>query len=192
MEKHPEIGMEDQTCIYSVTMTVMLKTRSLFSVLQEKLGLIFFNLLLFLSGLKRLEDFCPVSRVWRANVKAFWKEFWKWSIIYLVKLILSAIHICVTFSVMVAQWPNVPCVMFLRARPIVKCPWLPIKWNVYLSLSLAPFLCFLSLGFCHTMVGGGRFFRLLDWMKTVNCSQVLGLQAWVAIPGWERDLKTEK
>lgn len=69
-----------------------------------------------------MEDFCPVSRVWRANVKAFWKEFWKWSIIYLVKLILSAIHMCVTFSVMVTQWPNVPCVMFLRACPIIKCP----------------------------------------------------------------------
>lgn len=42
MEKLPEIGMEDQMCIYSITMTVMVKTRSLFSVLQEKPGLNFF------------------------------------------------------------------------------------------------------------------------------------------------------
>lgn len=42
MEKHPELGMEDQTCIYSIAMTVMVKTKSLFSVLQEKPGLKFF------------------------------------------------------------------------------------------------------------------------------------------------------
>lgn len=69
MEKHPELGMEDQTCIYPVTMTVMVKTRSLFSVLQEKPGLKFFEFTIVSEQLKKngrplpseqsLEGYCP-------------------------------------------------------------------------------------------------------------------------------------
>lgn len=54
MEKHPEIGMEDQMCIYSITMTVMVKTRSLFSVLQEKPGLNFFKFAIVSEWLKKI------------------------------------------------------------------------------------------------------------------------------------------
>lgn len=62
--------------------------------------------------------------------------------------------------------------MFLRACPIVKGPWLDIKQNVSLSLTLTPFPCVLSLGFCHTLMGGNRLFKFLDWMKSVNCSHM--------------------